>query len=106
MSPPVGGTFWFQIFIQAWDGGSSLLPFGGVLSFRSAREVLGSETPRVHHAARRCGCVAARSARTASGDACDRVPARRNTTRIRANDGRVSQEPERSGLFRGAECND
>ena len=89
MGPPVGGTFWFQIFIQApspeiwsetisgseegpgaevgslflgyllgkncvvvlisfrltWDGCSSLLPFGGVLSFRSeAREVLGSET--------------------------------------------------------------
>src|SRR5262249_36515151 len=34
-----------------WDGCSSLLPFGGVLSFRSeAREVLGSETARVHHA--------------------------------------------------------
>src|SRR5262245_27932860 len=37
-----------------WDGCSSLAPLGGVLSFRSeAWEVLGSETPRVHRAARR-----------------------------------------------------
>src|SRR5262245_12390678 len=38
-------------------------PCRGVLSFRSgAREASGSETPRVHHAARRCG----RSARAHS----------------------------------------
>jgi hypothetical protein len=100
-APPVGGTFWFQIFIQApspeiwsetisggeevlagkWGGlflgyllrkkfiggviaiisfrqedGCSSLPCRGVLSFLSeAREASGSETPRVHHAARRCG---------------------------------------------------
>jgi hypothetical protein len=49
-------------------GPTSLLP--GVLSFLSeAREVSGSETPHVHHAARRRGCVAARDARTAAGDA-------------------------------------
>src|SRR5262245_7947496 len=39
---------------------SSLLPYRGVLSFRSeAREVLGSETPRVYRAARRRGGLAA-----------------------------------------------
>jgi len=43
--------------------------------------------------------MAARGARAAVGDAGDRVPARRNIRRIRANDGRVSQEPERSRLF-------
>ena len=38
----------------------SLLPYRGVLSFLSkAREALGSETPRVHYAARRRGGVAA-----------------------------------------------
>src|SRR5258705_11552912 len=44
----------------------SLLPYRGVLSFLSkAREASGSETPRVHHAARRRGGVAARGARAA-----------------------------------------
>src|SRR5262245_22654692 len=39
---------------------SSLLPYRGVLSFRSeAREVSGSETAGVHHAARRRGGIAA-----------------------------------------------
>ena len=54
---------------------SSLLPYRGVLSFRSeAREAPGSETARVHHAARRRGgCVAARGARAAAGDAGDRL---------------------------------
>jgi hypothetical protein len=54
---------------------SSLLP--GVLSFRSeAREASGSETARVHHAARRySGGVAARGAGAAADDAGDRVPA-------------------------------
>ena len=33
-----------------------------------------NETPRVHHPARRRGCVAARGARTAASDAGDRVP--------------------------------
>src|SRR5262249_3297160 len=95
--PPGRGTFWFQIFIQAYSseiwrktifggergcsrgsgvacfgatslekiicgviaiisfrpGGCSSLPCRVVLSFRSeAREALGSETARVHHAAR------------------------------------------------------
>jgi|SRR5215471_3087566 len=49
-------------------GPTSLLP--GVLSFLSeAREVSGSETPHVHHAARRRGRVAAGGARAAAGDA-------------------------------------
>src|SRR5262249_20629988 len=40
----------------------NLLPCRGVLSFRSeAREASGSETTRVHHAARRRGGVAARA---------------------------------------------
>src|SRR5262249_18380704 len=80
--PPVGGTFWFQIFIQApspeiWrktiSGGEEVLAgkWGGLflgyflgrnyrrrdrdqLSFRSgAREASGSETARVHRVARR-----------------------------------------------------
>ena len=59
-------------FRLTWDGCSSLLPFGGVLSFRSeAREVLGSETARLHHATRRRGGVPARGA-GAAGDAGDR----------------------------------
>ncbi|MGA6928504.1 MAG: hypothetical protein WBZ35_04040, partial [Pseudolabrys sp.] len=42
---------------------SSLLPYWDVLSFRShRREALGNETPLVHHASRRRGCVAARGA--------------------------------------------
>jgi hypothetical protein len=47
---------------------SSLLPYRGVLSFRSeAWEASGSETARLHHAARRRGDVAARGAGTAGG---------------------------------------
>src|SRR3954454_1971706 len=44
----------------------SLLPYRGVLSFLwKAREASGSESARLHHAARRRGgCVAARGART------------------------------------------
>src|SRR5262249_6978050 len=63
----IGGVVVPISFRLTWDGCSSLLPFGGVLSFRSeAREVLGSETARVHHAARRHGSrVAARGARAA-----------------------------------------
>src|SRR6476646_11133214 len=34
-------------------------------------ELSGSETARVHHAARRCGCVADRGARAAASDAGD-----------------------------------
>src|SRR6516165_3885750 len=46
----------------------------GVLSFRSeAREVSGSETAPVHHAPLRRGCVTARGARAAAGDAGDRI---------------------------------
>src|SRR5262245_47315748 len=65
----IGGVIALISFRLTWDGYSSLLPFGGVLSFRSeAREVLGSETTRVHHAARRRGGgMAARSARAAGG---------------------------------------
>ena len=48
-----------------------------VLSFPSeAREASGSETPPVHHPSRqRGGRVAARVARAAAGDACDRFSA-------------------------------
>ena len=61
----IGGVVVLISFRLTWDACSSLLPFGGVLSFRSeAREVLGSETPQVHLAARRRGGrVAARGAR-------------------------------------------
>jgi hypothetical protein len=61
----IGGVVVLISFRLTWDGCSSLLPFGGVLSFQSeAREASGSETPRVYHVARRrCGGVAARGAR-------------------------------------------
>src|SRR5262249_7484213 len=64
----IGGVIALISFRLTWDGYSSLLPFGGVLSFRSeAREVLGSETTRVHHAAQRRGTrMAARGARAAA----------------------------------------
>src|SRR5258708_1420853 len=53
---------------------SSLLPYRGVLSFRSkAREGPGSEPARVHIAARRRGGLAARGARAAAGDAAGRL---------------------------------
>src|SRR5215467_5802846 len=59
----IGGEIALISFRLTWDGCSSLLPFGGVLSFRSeAREASGSETARVHHFTRRRrgGRVAAR----------------------------------------------
>src|SRR6516225_11600158 len=51
---------------SAQEDGCSSLPCRDVLSFRSeARETLGNETARVHHASRRRGCgLAARGART------------------------------------------
>jgi hypothetical protein len=58
----IGGEIALISFRLTWDGCSSLLPFGGVLSFQSeAREASGSETPRVHHAARRRGGLAPRA---------------------------------------------
>src|SRR5262249_57865084 len=52
----IGGEIALISFRLTWDGCSSLLPFGGVLSFQSvAREASGSETARLHHAARRRG---------------------------------------------------
>src|SRR5262245_62029849 len=60
----IGGEIVLISFRLTWDGCSSLLPFGGVLSFQSeAREASGSETPRVHHFTRRRGPVAAHGAR-------------------------------------------
>jgi len=51
---------------------NSLLPYRGVLSFRSeAREAVRSETARVRIAARRRGGVADCGARAAAGDAGD-----------------------------------
>src|SRR5262249_10224669 len=143
-TPPVGGTFWFQIFIQApspeiwsetisgseegpgggnwgacfwatsfgkniggmialisfrltWDGCRSLLPFGGVLSFRSeAREVLGSEAARVHHAARWRGSrVAARGARGADDDADGRISEQSGAERSRPRHSRLPTRPQR-----------
>src|SRR5262245_57465033 len=48
---------------SAQEDGCSSLPCRGVLSFLSeAREASGSEAPRVHHAARRRGGMAARGA--------------------------------------------
>src|SRR6516165_5175294 len=63
---------------DGWRGRSTAGPTSlppGVLSFLSeAREVSGSETAPVHHAARRRGIMAARGARAAAGDAGDRLP--------------------------------
>ena len=75
------------------------LPCRGVLSFRSeAREVLGSETPRVHIAARRCGGVAARGAGAAAGNAGDRIPQQRITWRLRA-DGTAAEASVASNVW-------
>src|SRR6516165_5262893 len=67
-----GGVIAIISFRQ--EDGCSSLPCRGVLSFRSeARETLGNETARFHHAARRRGGrMAARGARAATGDAGDR----------------------------------
>src|SRR5215472_5344723 len=55
---------------------SSLVPDRGMLSFLpEAREILGSETAPVHHAARRRGRVAARGARARARTAHRRAPA-------------------------------
>ena len=68
----IGGEIALISFRLTWDGCSSLLPFGGVLSFQSeAREASGSETARFHHAARRSGSVATRSARASLSIAAD-----------------------------------
>src|SRR5262245_43767389 len=59
---------------SAQEDGCSSLPCRGVLSFRSeAREASGSETARLHQARwrRSGGCMAARGARAAAGDADD-----------------------------------
>src|SRR5215813_2884217 len=76
-----GGLFWATSLEKIFGSviaiisfrpgvGCSSLPCRGVLSFRSgAREGPGDETPRVHHATRRRGGVAARGARTAAGNA-------------------------------------
>src|SRR6516162_4711441 len=58
---------WSRSSRSAREDGCSSLPCRGVLSFWSgAREASGSETPRVHHATRRRGCLAARGARMGS----------------------------------------
>jgi len=68
----IGGVIALISFRLTWDGCSSLLPFGGVLFFQSeAREASGSETARFHHAARRSGSVATRSARASLSIADD-----------------------------------
>ena len=76
-----GGLFWAtsleKIFggviaiISCRPGGcmqQSAVPRCAILSV-GAREASGSETPRVHNVARRCGRVAARCAGAAGGDA-------------------------------------
>src|SRR5262249_19770578 len=75
----IGGGVLVISFRLTWGGCSSHLPFGGVLYFRSeAREVLGSETARVHLAARRRGGrMATRGARAGAGNAGNRIPQRR-----------------------------
>src|SRR5215468_6541310 len=147
VGPPVGGTFWVRIFIQApsleiWrktifggEGGSgeevgwpvlgyllgkniggrsrsyhsaqedgcSSLPCRGVLSFRSgAREASGNEAPQVHHAARRCGNLAAHGARTTAEGADHR-----RTGHWQYQSGAVlagvSAGTARSGVCRGAD---
>jgi ABC transporter substrate binding protein len=61
------------------------------------------ETPRVHHATRRRGRVAARGARAAGGDASDRVSRRGICRRKGGAYRRVPPGPERSRLCRGPE---
>src|SRR5262245_61653640 len=74
-----------------------------LVSFPSeAREALSSETARVHHPARRRGgCVAARGAGAAAGDAGDRISKCRVTRNVREPFARISYWPERRRLCRG-----
>src|SRR5262249_20671655 len=90
-------------FRLTWDGCSSHLPFGGVLYFRSeAREVLGSETARVHLAARRRGGrMATRGARAGAGNAGNRIPQRRISWLVCGPCARISPGLEGDRLHRG-----
>jgi len=65
-----GGEVALISFRLTWDECAVSCP--GMLSFWSeAREVLGSETARVHHASRRRGDLAARGARAADEQVAD-----------------------------------
>src|SRR5262249_22612860 len=66
-----------------------------------AREVLGSETARVHHAARRRDRLAARSTRAATGNASDRLPACWLIRGITRQNRCISQGLEGARLRRG-----
>src|SRR5262249_59658381 len=76
----IGGEIAPISFRLTWDGCSSLLPFGGVLSFQSeAREVLSSETAGGHPPDRGRGGALGRfggggAARGSRGPACGRRP--------------------------------
>src|SRR5262245_47087389 len=104
----IGGEIAPISFRLTWDGCSSLLPFGGVLSFQSeAREVLSSETAGVHHADRwRGGRVAVRGVGAAAGDAGGRIPALRLRNAPCARLGCIPPGPERIRLRRGPERGD
>ena len=70
-----------------------------------ADEVI-DETARVHHAARRCGCVAARGKSAAVGDAGDRVSSSGHATTDGAAPSVVPQGTERNRLRRGQQRDD
>src|SRR5262249_42876382 len=65
-----------------------------------ADEVMNEKT-RVHHAARRCGGMAARGAGAAAGDAGGRLPQRRIARGTSASCGCVPPRPEGGRLRRG-----
>src|SRR5207247_11149439 len=76
----------------------------GCAILREAREVLGSETTRVHRAdRRRSGALAARSARTATGGAGNWLHAHTFTGERFEPHGGISSRSQGSGLYRGPE---
>jgi hypothetical protein len=62
------------------------------------------EAPRIHHASRRRGGVAACGARAAAGDAGGRLHQRRGGRCVSKPSGRIPQGAQRSWLCRGSEC--
>ena len=72
-----------------------------------AREPLGSETARVHHAARRSGCLAARSAGATAGEAADhRILGLGHTLSLELLDRCFCAATARTRLDRGSQCRD
>ena len=76
--------------------------YGSVRGACDETHVPTATTARVHHAARRCGGLAARGAGAAAGDAGDRVsPQPRRLTTIGGPSARIPPGPEGNGYVEG-----